>query len=150
MATTSTTPFPRYKSTDLTKFAHLFKRDAELWRRFLVSTIAQGYTAFDYDIKVGQFAVAAIKFPTPSNLLQAGTLAKRIDVVGFLPSGKVDLFEVKPASVAAALGQLLLYSDLFESTFPELPINRLVLITESIDTESLNFAKKNFIFVYQV
>lgn len=150
MPTTSTTPAPRFQRDSYTRFAHLFPRDAELWKRYLLTPDSTQYIGFDYDIKVGKHALAAIHTPSPQANLEAGTLAKRIDVVAFLDNTTVDLIEVKPHQPALAAGQLNLYLNLFNITYPHLYVRKLRLITASIDDEAIAIVKSQSIDVAQL
>ena len=150
MPHTSLYPFPRYKTTDLNTFSHMFPRDASIWRRWLPSTSAHQYIGFDYDIKVGLAAQQALQNPTPDAMLQLGTLAKRIDAVAFVNPSLVDLIEIKATHLPAAYGQLIIYRDLWRTTFPTLPIRNLILVTQSIDYETFHIFTSSGITVYIV
>lgn len=141
MPSTSVIPFPRYARTDTVRFAHLFPRDRILWLKFLDSELSKQYIGFDYDIKVGQYAQEQISVGDSGSRLVAGTLAKRIDVVAFRSPSLIDIVEVKPGNPQNAIGQLLLYEDLFGKTYPQLQINQLVLVCEREDQEVITFAK---------
>jgi len=90
---------------------------------------------------VGQAAIAAVNDPTPDNMLLAGTLAKRIDAVGFKTPTTLDIFEVKPENAHAAVGQLIAYERLFRLTFTGLTLSKLVLVTERFDVDLMPLAE---------
>jgi len=140
MASTSLIPQLRYSRDVLVGIPHLSVNEAVIWNRFLIQDESKRYMAFDYDIKVGEFAKAAILNPTPQNMLTLGTFAKRIDAVGFLSHSIVDIFEIKPERLANAVGQLLLYKKLFEDTFPLLSIHSLIAVLDKADDELVSFA----------
>lgn len=141
MSTTSIIPNPRYRRSDLVKFPHFGVGDAEIFSKFLLSTAADKYVGFDYDIKVGAYALESVSNPTPKARLEAGTLAKRIDAVGFINSTTLDIIEVKANKIHSALGQILAYNELFKTTYPILKINDLIIITAFDDPELVRFAR---------
>lgn len=141
MSTTSIIPSPRYRRTDLVKFPHFGKGDAEIFTKFLQSNLSDKYVGFDYDIKVGAYALESTTNPTPKARLEAGTLAKRIDAVAFIDATTLDIIEVKANKIHSALGQILAYNDLFKSTYPILKINDLIIITAFDDYELIRFAR---------
>lgn len=148
MPTTSLVPTPRYQQRDTTTFAHLFPRDRSLWRAFLADPRSDLYIGYDYDVKVGAAAKRAIAAPTPENMLALGTLAKRIDAVGFITPLKLDIIEIKPENPAAATGQLLSYQSLFIDTYPQLSVRHLVLVTTRDDDELLAITRAYGIIVH--
>jgi len=141
MPSTSLIPFPRYDGQPLLSYAHLNSKEVPLWHRFLANKAASQYIGFDYDIKVGKYAIDAINAPTPENMLLLGTMAKRIDVVGFFMPHGVDIFEVKPERTTNALSQLLFYKQLFIQTFPDINVRSLIVVSDRYDEEVSTFAK---------
>lgn len=148
MSTTSIKPFPRYTRENVHKFAHFGKGDAEVFSRFLKSQLSEKYLGFDYDIKVGKFAVDALDNPTPEAKLQSGTLAKRIDVVAFRSLFTLDIIEVKANKIHSAVGQILAYQRLFKNTYTDLIVEDLVIITAFRDQELIEFAESQDIKVF--
>jgi hypothetical protein len=141
MPSTSLIPFPRYDGQPLVSYAHLNSKEAPLWNKFLANKQASQYIGFDYDIKVGKYALDAINSPTPENMILLGTMAKRIDVVGFFMPHGVDIFEVKPERITNGLSQLLLYKQLFIQTFPDINVRSMILVSDRNDEEVNSFAK---------
>jgi len=150
MPSSSLIPNIRYKSDYQGKLPHMSVKESAIWRIYALSKESQVYKGFDFDIKVGDHAIAALYDPSPSNMLKLGTLAKRIDAVGFLSDKIVDIFEVKPERLANGVGQLLLYRDLFESTYPNFSVNSLIAIVGEYDLELARFANSYNITVIVV
>lgn len=121
---------------------HLLGRDAELFRRFLLTEEAQQYIGFDFDIKVGEYAFQAATNPSPEAKLEAGTLAKRIDAVAFHDANHLDLIEAKADNLPAAIGQLFVYRDLFLVTYPQFITQKLIVITSRLDPEITTLANQ--------
>ena len=142
MPTTSTVPFPRYKLPNIGRMPHLLGRDADLFRKFLLTDAALGYIGFDFDIKVGEYAKQAALASSPQANLEAGTLAKRIDAIAFHDTNHVDLIEAKAENLPAALGQLFIYRDLFKNTYPQFATQALIVITSRDDPEVHTLAKQ--------
>lgn len=150
MPTTSLIPFPRYNRTDTNSLTHLFARDRELCLKFLASPHADPYIGFDYDVKVGQAAIDAIKHPTPDNMLKVGTLALRIDLVAFHTPTRLDIIEIKPESGSQAVGQLLAYKHLFSSTYPQIHIDNLLLVIQHISPDLIPWARAEGVHVIRL
>lgn len=147
MPSTSLIPFPRYDGQPLASYSHLNVKEVVIWHRFLANKLAADYIGFDYDIKVGKYALDAIKAPTPDNMLLLGTMAKRIDAVGFYMPHGVDIFEVKPERMSNGLSQLLLYKNLFVQTFPDINVRSMIILSDRSDDEVESFAKSLYITV---
>lgn len=141
MPSTSLIPSPRYDGQPLASYAHLNVKEVPIWNRFLANKRAAEYIGFDYDIKVGKYALDAISNPTPDNMLLLGTMAKRIDVVGFYMPYGIDIFEIKPDRISNGLSQLLLYKQLFIQTFPDINVRSMILVSDRNDEEVNSFAK---------
>jgi hypothetical protein len=150
MTTTSIVPFSRYSIAYTGEIPHLSTQESTLWRLFVLSDPAKKYKGFDFDVKVGSYAAAAIANPTPENMLQLGTFAKRIDAIGFVQDELVDLFEIKPERLTNAIGQLLLYKDLFLRTYIRLRVRNLICITSREDTEVEDFALSHGVTVITI
>lgn len=111
MATLPTGQKPVRKS----KYKHLMPEDARTWDRFLQGG-PRGMTEVWYDIHVG----TAVIVPTGSaefmNRVAEAVTRKRIDVVARVGSGFWAI-EVKPVCGFEAMGQALVYRDLFSREY---------------------------------
>ena len=98
------------------RYPHMMPEDAAVWSRFLMRE-DHGIEAVWYDVHVG----AAVDVPegSPAWLLSvaAGVTRKRIDVVA-RRGGLYLIIEVKPYANQLALGQVIVYRQLFPVEFP--------------------------------
>ncbi|TXH51710.1 MAG: hypothetical protein E6Q97_17790 [Desulfurellales bacterium] len=100
--------------------------DLEVWRRFLFLRPSM-FDRFDFQTRVGSGQ------PLPASATDADRRAwamlteKRIDAVGFNGDG-ITVIEVKPRGGASALGQVLVYRDLYREKFrPAQTLSALVV-----------------------
>lgn len=114
-------------------FVHMGPEDKAIWLRFLLRGGTR-FAPFQYDLRVGE----GIKMPADASARErhiAQTLTtKRIDVV-WMHNGETIICEVKKRAGSTAIGQLILYSDLYRKTFPDMPPPRRVLITDQLEPD---------------
>lgn len=117
------------------RFPHFIQHDADIWRRFLMSTdLNKAYIA--YDIHVG--TPAFIPEGTPPNYARMiRTLStKRIDAVLFFPTETL-ICEVKPRAGTQAVGQALCNTVLFRRKYPDNPAMQPCIITDTAQPDLL-------------
>lgn len=115
----------------------MFPHDIAIWERFIPLHKAE-YSVFFYDVKVGKGTKPKRSTVPPYNMMQAVLSKFRIDVIGG-KGDKYELFEVKPNASAAAIGQVLTYTLLFQKEYgPDVPVvGAIVTDYERPDIRSL-------------
>lgn len=120
--------------------------DLEVWRRFLVLRPSM-FDAFHFQVAVGSGQ------PLPSSASDADRKAwdkltsKRIDAVGINKDG-ITVIEVKPRGGASALGQALVYRDLYILKMkPAQPVAALVLCNYVDEDVRLSALRYNVSFI---
>jgi hypothetical protein len=121
--------------------------DAALWHRYITANPGL-YTTISYDVHVGH---GALTDPEPRDNfakdLQDLT-QKRIDVVAYSPSRNY-VIEVKPRASVLAIGQAIVYTDLYVRTFnPHLPTIAAVL-TDIPDQDLIQTANEYHVLILQ-
>jgi hypothetical protein len=81
--------------------------------RAFVRTYGANYVGFDINVRVGPGVVPSPDLAPAWQYAQEQTSRKRIDLVGWLVDGRVDLFEVKRAPDKDTVDQILTYRDLW-------------------------------------
>ena len=121
---------------------------ALLWKNFLLEHKNE-YNSFDYDLKVGEGTEPPSAFEESLRYDFIELSKKRIDVVGY-KDDVITLFEIKPRAGLSAVGQLLGYKQLFESTYPSLKVSHLICITAFLNMDEQKVYDQNGIkcFVY--
>lgn len=125
------------------KYPHMFKRDVEVWERFL-DKYSNLYRGFYYDILVGKHAELPTnydaKYATDAYLLSK----LRIDSLG-VRDESLDIIEVKPIGTAGVIGQLLTYKEHFLSEYePDRPV-RMLLVAGGIDENIIPLTEQHHI-----
>jgi hypothetical protein len=113
------------------RYPHLLDLDALVWTAFL-SSDHRPFLRVWYDVHVG----AAIAVPEESSgslkAIAEGVGCLRIDVVADA-GAELWIIELKPLGNHAALGQVILYTDLFRSKYgSEIPL-RPTIICDEVD-----------------
>jgi len=112
---------PKFPPEKLDKYPHFFPLDIPIWERFL-DRHGDSFDGFDYDVKVGS-GTKPIKGLGAKYVRMQEILSKyRIDAVGHRGDAIV-IIEVKPEAGTVAIGQIELYTRLYERDFkPNLPV----------------------------
>lgn len=114
-------------------FVHMGPEDKAIWLRFLMAGGTR-FAPFTYDLRVGE----GLRLPptaTEKELTIAQALTtKRIDVV-WMHDDQTVICEVKKRAGSTAIGQLILYADLFAQTFPDMPTPRKFLLTDRLEPD---------------
>jgi len=136
----------RFSNALLYKFPRMSSEDTQIWKRFL-SQFGENFSSFDYDFKVGDGVTPDL--PIPEKFLNdfKELTKKRIDALGYNPSG-VTIFEVKPRAGTSALGQLLTYKNLFVKSYPGVNVIALVLVCELATDEEVQLYQQYGIQIF--
>ncbi len=120
------------------KYKHLMPDDARTWTRFLQAG-ARGMTEVWYDLHVGTAVVVAAGMPEFMNRVAEAVTRKRIDVVARVGSGFWAI-EVKPVCGFEAMGQALVYRDLFASEYAGAAAVVPVVVCELVEIDVIETA----------
>lgn len=121
--------------------------DTQLWIIFL-NKHGANYDKFSYDVKVGSGVSPSSDYSKKFYDDYVELTKKRIDAVGWTPAG-AHIFEVKPRAGSAALGQLLMYRDLFTNSYPSYSIASLNVICQLITPEERILYSQHNIVIYE-
>jgi hypothetical protein len=89
-------------------FPHMARRDAVVWRRWLLTPPAP-FLGYAYDVAVGGYRIQGLDLAEPELLGWQYNTALKIDVVG-LVAGEAWVIEVRPDATVSALGAALTYA----------------------------------------
>lgn len=92
------------------------------------------YNAFSFNARLPTRAPPPLDLADPTARAFIDSLAKRIDVVGRRPGGQADLLEVATSPSLSALGQLLVYDDLWRR-HADTPRGTLILVCAELDPD---------------
>jgi hypothetical protein len=92
------------------------------------------YDGFAFNVRLGQGPdiQPGIDPATAQQFAKIGR--KRVDIAASVQH-KVDLVEVKPTMSFSGVGQLLGYLHLWQQTYPEIPVRRLIAVASYVDDE---------------
>lgn len=127
---------------------HMLPRDYPVWLRFL-KQYRDEFLWFFYDVFVGGPVLTPEQEKDPMWRMWRANTAKRIDALGEKPD-QVWIIEVTTNPGMRALGQLLTYQHLWLEDPKIEKIERLVLVTENIDTDIMAAAGRLGIMVFVV
>ncbi len=116
-------------------FTHMAPEDTAIWLRYLDA--GGGHNApFSYDVRVGTGVImpdGSSQFAIKS---AAALTTKRIDVMW--SEGNIPVIcEIKKRAGATAIGQLVLYRNLWIAQFPDVSHPKLFLLTDELQTDIL-------------
>lgn len=132
--------------TPMVSYPHMQYQDASVWSVFLTNPPWPIQEVW-YDVKVGE------PIPTPPTATAAdkrlaeGTGCKRIDAV-FRSYGVWAIVEVKPYGNHVALGQALLYLDLWRERYGHGKESRALIVCESCDPDLPRIAQARGVLVW--
>jgi len=111
----------RVDTADLQLYPHMFPHDIAIWKRFLAK-YEKVYQRFEYDIRVGS-GTSDVLGRTDEYARAQEILSKyRIDAVSTDQNG-VKIIEVKPRATTSAIGQVIVYKELYERDYElQLPV----------------------------
>ena len=111
------------------RFTHLLAPSAELIASFIHSMPGR-YIDLDFDVKVGRGNDPGESFDMATRRTAIQLSQRRIDCVGF-SADRIDIIEITPSAGLTALGQMVAYPHLYNSTFPQpLPIFAVLVTHE--------------------
>ena len=128
------------------KYAHMLPRDYETWSMFLVRRILELDEVW-YDVHVGRPMLAPEGSPEYILKVIAGVSRKRIDVVARLQDIHY-LIEVKPHANMEAVGQVLVYRQLFNAEFDEPKVIFPMVVSKTADADVLKEADRQGVMIY--
>jgi hypothetical protein len=112
------------------KYPHMLPADVEIWDRYLIDHITD-YVRYDYDVHVGGSVEGLESWGAETIAMAHALAAKRIDVVGYRP-GEICIFEVKPEAGVTAVGQLVMYEQLYQEDFHPEELVTCCLVCENV------------------
>jgi hypothetical protein len=116
------------------RMTHLLPDDAALFQEYL-DAHPDLYTHIEYDVRVGLGRDPGPDFPSDIRNMAVHLSQRRIDAVGFRP-GRIDIIEVTLRAGIKALGQLIAYVDLYQSSFfPTVPLYP-ILVTRAFSSDA--------------
>ena len=122
------------------KYEHMMREDHATWSAFLVS----GDIKFEevwYDVHVGAPMAVPLGSPEFMKDVVNGISRKRIDVIGKLNS-EIHIIEVKPHANMQAVGQVIIYRDLFIKEYELEVAVRCLIVAMTCDRDILETAEK--------
>lgn len=119
----------------LPKYSRLSSNDAKIWHDFILQN-PKKYKQVAYDVLVGTGSIVDEDTSDIYQIDYSDLTKKRIDVVGFTDDF-IDIIEIKPRASGSALGQVLNYLRLYQSTYlPKIPVFP-VIITDSLSPDDV-------------
>lgn len=113
------------------RYAHMAELDAQVWRKYL-EVAGCDIDRVWYDVWVGLCEGMAKGLAGKELRRVLACYAKRIDAVT-LRAGLYELWEIKPFGNAVALGQALMYLELFKDAYPLCTPVRACVLCDSAD-----------------
>lgn len=118
--------------------------DVPVWDLFL-DQYAEDYISFDYDIHVGKGRPAPNDYPENIKRMAIDLSQRRIDAVGFKEDA-IHIIEITRVAGIKAVGQLVTYPLLYQSTFaPTLPLIPVLVTREIMNDIQQIFVQHNII-----
>ncbi len=110
-------------------YPHLLQPDIELWEDFLEGH-SDNYTHFDYDVRVGEGRDPGPDYSDKIRQMGIDLSQRRIDVVGHR-ADHIDIIEISVYAGIKAIGQLMVYPQLYQDTFhPSLTLQPILICRE--------------------
>ena len=128
-------------------YKHLRPSEIEIFERFLeVNPLEEAI--FDFDVHLGSGVPSQPHWPGWLVEMAKTLTQRRVDVVAYQPD-KTWILEIKVRSGPSAIGQLLLYRQLFMEKFnpPELPLLGVIARRDSHDMVSAYFSNDITLFL---
>ena len=95
---------------------HMAEKDIPLWTSYFLSAEGQAYTAWEFDVLVGDPEEPGPFFPMSARRQALYINALKIDAVGWFFSTPT-LIECKPNASCSAIGQILVYQEWYRLIF---------------------------------
>lgn len=120
--------------------------DLVVWRLFHPFAVQLWETvAYDVELRDGPWPIVDAD-PTMQAMWMKIT-ARRIDALMW-QRNVATIIEVRHAAAWQSYGQLLGYASLWETTYPDIPVNGLWLVTDSIPDDIRNVANQSGVYVW--
>ena len=119
-------------------YAHMKPGDVLLWERF-IPLFPDMYDKVQYDVPVGEGPLFDTLITEETGAHDERLYKRKIDVVGF-KGGEIDIIEVKPKAGPAAIGQVLMYRNLYIKDYKPPKYPKCVIITDTITNDVAEFA----------
>ena len=120
------------------KYAHMKPADIELWERF-IKEFPEMYDSVQYDVPVGEGPMFDTLITEETGAHDERLYKRKIDVVGF-KKDEIDIIEVKPKAGSSAIGQVLMYRNLYTKDYKPPKYPKCVIITDTISNDVADFA----------
>lgn len=130
------------------KYKHLMPEDARTWTRFLQAG-PRGMTEVWYDIHVGTAVVVPDGMAKFMERVAEAVTRKRIDVVARVRSG-FWVIEVKPVCGQEAIGQALVYRDLFAREYAGVSEVVPVVVCELAEVDVIDTADELGVLIFTI
>jgi hypothetical protein len=101
--------------------------------------------AFDVELRDGAWPIVSTD-PTMQSMWMRNT-ARRVDALAWA-NNVASIIEVRHAAAWQSMGQILGYADLWAKTYPNIPVNGLWLVTDSIPDDIRSVAAAQGIYVW--
>lgn len=129
-------------------FVHMGPEDTAIWLRYLMMGGVRN-APFSYDVRVGIGTSMPPDSSRTSLAVAQALTTKRIDVI-WNEDGKVVICELKKYAGSTAIGQLILYRDLYVQTFPTNQPPKMLLITDRLQPDMISTLVANNIEYIEV
>lgn len=137
-----------YEPVQMRVYPHLSAIDSAIWSAWLAMHAARVDEVW-YDVWVGEHAEPDPSLSDQSRRIIQGTLAKRIDVV-WRERKTFHVGEIKPYINSVALGQAIMYRDLFTHQYMNYKPVVTAVIGANVDPDVVPLLQANQIAVYKV
>jgi len=135
-------PFP---PTQLAKYPHLSPADQAIWHPFIAEN-PLGFETVAYDVHVGEGAdLADIELNSFAQDFKLLT-QKRIDAVGYTTS-TIYIIEIKPTASIIALGQAIVYTQMYRRTYRPSAALQPTILTNHADRDIKLAAQSNNVLI---
>lgn len=121
-------------------YAHMKPADRKIWEKF-IAEFPDAYDECRYDVHVGSIPKFVDPNPLSGSDGEERLYKRKIDVIAY-KENEIDAIELKPRAGSSAIGQVLMYRDLFIKEYKPGRFVRPVIITDVSDTDVLAFAEK--------
>jgi hypothetical protein len=124
---------PVYQAGKMSSYPHMLPADVLVWERFLDKHAAE-FSGFDYDVHVGGEVEREVGWTQEVYTMALSLASKRIDVVGYR-GNETWIIEVKPVAGVTAIGQLVMYRDLYIRDFRPDRVIVCALVCENLSLD---------------
>lgn len=137
---------PWQQPTVMVRYPHMLEMDAAVWTAHL-QELAPAYDAVAYDVHVGTPVALPESATEIERKISDGVTRKRIDAVARSGS-RIYVIEVKPLGNHQAVGQALLYTELFRREILGGENAEGMIVCAEHDPDIASLAAKNGILIH--